>query len=275
MRIKFYGVRGSFAVPGTDTVKFGGNTTCVSFERFHDGKVYRFIVDSGTGIIQAGREIIQAFFAKQEDLNIHIAFSHLHPDHTQGFPFFGPNFFKNCKVTLYGMQTLQQHIGDVLAAQMYPPIFPIEYRDLKSERNHVVVTNETEIMVHEIFKVNCMQAFAPSHPQQGAIYYKITDMYEGTVAVCVWDNESKIGGDKAVINFAKNADVMLHDTQYTAEEYDSDKMIVQGFGHSTYDMAIENATKAGVPLLYCLHYNPTHTDEKLLSIQNKSFGCCF
>jgi len=82
-----------------------------------------------------------------------------------------------------------------------------------------------------------MQAFAPSHPQQGALYYRVRDIETGKSVACIWDNESKIGGDKAVINFSKGADVMIHDTQYTREEYESDKMIVQGFGHSTYEMA--------------------------------------
>jgi ribonuclease BN (tRNA processing enzyme) len=274
MQVKFYGTRGSFAVPGKDTVEFGGNTTCVSFQALYNGKICRFIIDSGTGIIQLGRDIIQNFFAKREDLDIHIGFTHLHPDHTQGFPFFAPNFFKNCNLSLYGMQTLKQHIGDVLAAQMSPPIFPLEYHNLKSVRNHFEVTSESEFLIHGVLKVNCMQAFAPSHPQQGAIYYKVTDMIDGTVAVCVWDNESKIGGDKAVINFAKNADIMIHDTQYTSEEYDSDKMIVQGFGHSTYEMAIENATKANVPLLYCIHYSPNHTDYHLDNLQTKYNNEC-
>ena len=65
---------------------------------------------------------------------------------------------------------------------------------------------------------------------------------------------------------------MIHDTQYTQEEYDSDKMIVQGFGHSTYDMAVQNAVMAGVPNLYCMHFNPVHTDKKLHDIEEKWKG---
>ena len=137
MLVKFWGVRGSYPVPGEDTKLFGGNTTCVTFEKEYNGKTHRIIIDSGTGIIPLGKSIIRNFFAKKEELDLHIFFTHLHPDHTQGFPFFAPNFFKNCNITLYGMQTLEQNIGDVLSAQMYPPVFPIEYRDLKSRRNHV------------------------------------------------------------------------------------------------------------------------------------------
>jgi ribonuclease BN (tRNA processing enzyme) len=72
----------------------------------------------------------------------------------------------------------------------------------------------------------------------------------------------------SVINFAKDTDILIHDTQYTTEEYFSQKMVVQGFGHSTYDMAIENAIKSNVKkTLYCTHFNPTHSDDKLDEIQ--------
>ena len=114
-----------------------------------------------------------------------------------------------------------------------------------------------------------MQSFAPSHPQQGSIYYRITDMETQKSVACIWDIESRKGGDQRVIAFSKGADIMIHDTQYTNEEYDSDKMIVQGFGHSTFEMAIENAEGAGVKSLYGFHFNPPHTDEKLSLIEKQ------
>jgi ribonuclease BN (tRNA processing enzyme) len=113
-----------------------------------------------------------------------------------------------------------------------------------------------------------MQSFAPSHPQQGALYFKVTDAKTKKSVACIWDIESHTGGDMRVINFSKGCDYMIHDTQYTDEEYYSNKMIVQGFGHSTYNMAVENAAKAGVGTLIPFHYNPNHTDEKLDEIFN-------
>ncbi len=83
------------------------------------------------------------------------------------------------------------------------------------------------------------------------------------IIVCAWDLESKIGGDKALIKFSKDADILIHDTQYTSKEYNSEQMIVQGFGHSTYEMAIENAKKSSVKNLICTHFNPIHNDNKL------------
>ncbi len=191
-------------------------------------------------------------------------FTHLHPDHTQGFPFFAPNFFKSCKINLFGMKTLSKTVGQVLALSMLPPTFPIEYKDLKSERKHFIIKDGSSFYSPlETMQIDVMGAYAPSHPQQGALYYKITDLKTGKSIACIWDLESKVGGDKAVINFVKSSDVMIHDTQYTHEEYYSDGTIVQGFGHSTYEMAIENMRQAEVKKLYCFHYNPSHTDQFL------------
>jgi phosphoribosyl 1,2-cyclic phosphodiesterase len=272
MKVKFYGVRGSYPVPGPSTIKYGGNTTCVSFTTdVGNGKVSRIIIDSGTGITQLGKEIIGNFFAKKEDLDINILFSHLHPDHVQGLPFFAPVYFKTATINMFGMKALGSGIEDALVAQMSPPTFPIEYFSLKSNRNHLVVY-DGDTLDFLGFKVSVMQAYAPSHPQQGATYYRVTETSTGKSVACIWDNESKVGGDKAVINFSKNCDVLIHDTQYTQEEYESDKMIVQGYGHSTYDMAIENAKQAGVHKLVCTHFNPAHSDEKLDEIQEKLMG---
>lgn len=93
MKIKFFGVRGSYPVPGKDTIKYGGNTTCVSISEEVNGQIVRIIIDAGTGIINLGNEIITNYFKQKEKLNISIFFTHLHPDHTQGFVFFAPNFF--------------------------------------------------------------------------------------------------------------------------------------------------------------------------------------
>ena len=268
MIIKFHGVRGSYPVPGKDTVKYGGNTTCVSFTTIHDGKLSRIIIDSGTGIVQLGKDIITNFFAKKESLDVNILFSHLHPDHLGGFNFLPVNFFKGATINLYGMKALGSGIEQAMEAQFSPPTFPIEYFTLKSNRVHHVVS-DGDVLLFPGFVVTVMQAYAPSHPQQGATYYRIGECSSNKSVACIWDNESKVGGDKAVINFSKGCDVMIHDTQYTKEEYESSKMVVQGFGHSTYDMAIENAIQAGARKLICTHFNPSHDDVKLDEIQQK------
>jgi len=272
MLLKFYGVRGSYPVPGNETVKYGGNTTCVTITKEINEKTIRIIIDSGSGIVKLGKDIMKNW--KNEVQPITMLFTHLHPDHTTEFPFFAPNYLPSTVLNLYGMQALKMHVGKILERNMLPPNFPIEYKDLKSQRNHFIIKDNSNFTIKyekkDVFSIIAMQSFAPSHPQQGAIYYKITDCEKGSSVACIWDIESKIGGDKAVINFSKDCDVMIHDTQYTKDEYESGTMIVQGFGHSTYDMAIENAKQANIKkMLICTHFNPNHTDKILDQIQEK------
>ncbi len=272
MLLKFYGVRGSYPVPGNETVKYGGNTTCVTITKEINEKTIRIIIDSGSGIVKLGKDIMKNW--KNEVQPITMLFTHLHPDHTTEFPFFAPNYLPSTVLNLYGMQALKMHVGKILERNMLPPNFPIEYKDLKSQRNHFIIKDNSNFTIKyekkDVFSIIAMQSFTPSHPQQGAIYYKITDCEKGSSVACIWDIESKIGGDKAVINFSKDCDVMIHDTQYTKDEYESGTMIVQGFGHSTYDMAIENAKQANIKkMLICTHFNPNHTDKILDQIQEK------
>jgi ribonuclease BN (tRNA processing enzyme) len=245
-----------------------------------DGSIDRIIIDSGNGIINLGRDIL-ANFGKECLDPIMILFTHLHPDHTMEFPFFAPNYVRGAKISLYGMEALKNHVGKILERNMLPPNFPIEYKDLKSKRQHYIVKDGSKLVSPGgTMSIECMQSYAPSHPQQGCIYYRITDISSNKSIAIIWDLESKKGGDRAVINFAKDCDCMAHDTHYTEEEYHSDSFIVQGFGHSTYDMAVENAVQAGLKsALICTHFNPAHDDNKLAAIEsqikNKFSDCRF
>jgi ribonuclease BN (tRNA processing enzyme) len=275
MKLKFFGVRGSYPVPDIKMMKYGGRTSSVMFSKEMDGKLVPLFIDAGIGIIEAGRAVLPLIFADKCLRKMNVFFTHLHPDHSEGFTFFAPNFLPKIELNLLGMSALKKNVGMVLRDKMTLPTYPIEYKDLKSERKHFIVTDGEIFYINSLgeiaktpvgvtaYIVEAMQAFAPSHPQQGAIYYKITDPDTGKSVVCIWDNESRKGGDQRVIAFSKGAEIMIHDTQYTDEEYDSSKMIVQGFGHSTFSMAIENAVKAGVKKLIPFHYNPNHTDQIL------------
>ena len=152
---------------------------------FHkiNNKIQRIIIDCGTGAVSLGREIVANYFAKKEDMIITMLFTHLHPDHTQAFPFFAPNYFPQCKIHLLGMKALKKHIGMVLEQTMLPPTFPIEYKDLRSKRKHYEIKHDDHFFIFEggdfsktanknqkcVFKIEVMQSYAPSHPQQGAI----------------------------------------------------------------------------------------------------------
>ena len=284
MKVKFFGVRGSYPVPDKNMLKYGGRTASVVFTTEVKGKIIPLFIDAGNGIIEAGKEFFPLILSGKCSCQFTMLFTHLHPDHTEGFTFFGPNYLPQVKIHLYGMVALKKNVGMILRDKMMPPTFPIEYRDLRSHRDHGVVQEGDVLWIDDegkpvkkgpenescfgkfAYKVVVMQSFAPSHPQQGCIYYKITEVLEsglGKTVICGWDIESRKGGDQRLISFSKGADVLIHDTQYTDEEYNSGKMIVQGFGHSTFSMGLENAELAGVKKLIPFHYNPSHTDKML------------
>jgi ribonuclease BN (tRNA processing enzyme) len=181
------------------------------------------------------------------------------------------------------MKAAKKSVGDILKQKARPPVFPIEYRDFKAVREHrdlrdgetFYITQDGEPVAeceNPLFKIETLQAFAPSHPQQGALYYRISDTDGGSSVACIWDNESHAGGDARVINFARGVDLMIHDAQYSDEEYQNRRNPVQGFGHSSYSMAAENAREAGVKYFLPFHYSPRHTDAFLDEIEKKYSG---
>jgi ribonuclease BN (tRNA processing enzyme) len=255
--------------------KYGGNTSCVELVKANkNGVLVPLIIDAGSGLIKLGYSMAGKISAGEYSKTFTILFTHLHPDHTEGFTFFTPIFLPSVEMHVLGMKTAHKSAGAVLKNKMIPPVFPIGYRDLKARRVHGTLADGQRFFVSQngapsaddadpLFEINVMQAFIPSHPQVGALYYRIRDVDDNSTVACVWDIESHPGGDVRVIKFIHGADMLIHDTQYTEEEYDSAAAPVQGFGHSTYAMALENAEKAGAKYLFPFHYSPRHSDETL------------
>jgi ribonuclease BN (tRNA processing enzyme) len=262
---------------------YGGNTSCVEVVKVNKAGVQvPIIIDAGTGLIKLGYSLAGKLFSGEYSKTFTMLFTHLHPDHTEGFNFFSPNFFPFCTIHILGMETLKKNVGGVLKGKMIPPTFPIEYKDLKSDRKHGVLSDGQRFFIGQdgapilrflknkdpdpLFEVGVLQSFAPSHPQQGAMYYRIKDLEDNSAIACIWDIESHIGGDVRAVRFAEKTDLMIHDAQYTEEEYLNTSNPVQGFGHSTFGMAMENAVRAQVRYLVPFHYNPRHTDAGLDAI---------
>ena len=126
-----------------------------------------------------------------------------------------------------------------------------------------VVPSETEAKEDDIV-ISVMKS--NSHPQNGVIVYRIS--YQGKSVVYATDKESYVGSDKRMALFARKADLLIHDSQYTSEDYLSLTSSKQGFGHSTYEMAIETAQVSQVKKLVFFHYAPNYDDNKLRQIEN-------
>ena len=237
--VKFWGVRGSYPTPGKNTVRFGGNTSCVEVRA---GK-HIIILDAGTGIIPLGQEL-----ARTKQLNATILLSHLHHDHTQGFPFFLPAYIPSARLHIFGPTTA----AETLDTNQSPRTFPIGLQDMNATKE-IRSLKETDILTFDLtsVKVNASSS-APeavsvkvyrSHAHPGGVYVYRID-YRGRSLVYATDTEGYVGGDRKLAAFARGADLLIHDAQYSEEHYRGQIAGLpptQGYGHSTGQMACELA----------------------------------
>ncbi|MFP4522371.1 MAG: MBL fold metallo-hydrolase, partial [Fibrobacterota bacterium] len=227
MRIKFWGTRGSVPVPGPKTVKYGGNTPCTEFS-LDDGS--RLIIDAGTGIINLGRELMAGEF-KEGKGRLVILISHTHWDHIQGVPFFAPQFVEGNQITYMGKSSKDKSVLEILEGQLrapYSPIYSLEnlFADIRCES-----------LPEGSFKSGSFHVtpFSVSHPSPANGF--IIEA-EGKKAVYCSDAEHCKGAlDEVVLNAADGADLLIHDAQFTAKEYN----YRNGWGHSSWDTAVRVA----------------------------------
>lgn len=256
--VKFWGVRGSYPTPGANTVQYGGNTSCVEVNA--GGRA--IILDAGTGIIPLGRELV-----KKQNLEILLLFSHLHHDHTQGFPFFVPTYMPKAKLHIYGPGGTAETVKHVLEHNQSSDTFPVSLRDMASNKDirslhesQVIVWEEDGVWVHESSPSPSPEAVVirihKSHAHPGGVYhYRIT--YQNKSVVYATDTEGYVGMDRKLIQFSRDADVLIHDAQYSDEHY----ITTQGYGHSTATMAGQVAASAETGQLILFHHDPSYADD--------------
>jgi len=248
--IHFWGVRGSIATPGSNTVRYGGNTPCV--EMRCQGE--RLIFDGGTGIRVLGQHLL-----KEMPLEASIFFTHSHWDHIQGFPFFTPAFIKGNVFKIYGKiaptgQTMQERLGE----QMHHPNFPVPLGIMGSCLKFFDI--EVPSMIHLGGKVT-VETGILNHPGE-ATGYRVT--CGDRVAVYATDTEHfRDHLDANLVYLARNADVLILDATYSDEEYWSSTSPKIGWGHSTWQEAIKVAKAANVKTLVIFHHDPLHNDDYL------------
>ncbi len=280
-KIKFWGVRGSYPVPGSDTAKIGGNTSCIEIKINNEV----IIIDAGTGIIKLGNELVKESIKTKKPIVATLLFSHMHHDHNQGFPFFKPAYIGSSILYLFGQKFFQEDIEEVLARAMLPPFFPVELSELNSARI-VHSINESEIIIikpdsgsppqiynkyrddysidDDDIEIEMLKGYA--HPKGGIIFYKIK--YKNKSVVYASDTEGYLWGDQKLIEFSKDCDILIHDVQFTAQDYRGETgPTKQGYGHSTPEMAIDIVKKSNAKKLVLFHHDPEHSDSKVKSIE--------
>jgi len=260
VNVTFWGTRGSLATPGFDTLRYGGNTSCVEV-RSSSGDL--LVLDAGTGIRPLGDSISRS--TRRCDVLI----SHLHMDHIQGLGFFEPLFWPEIEVHLWGPSSTTLGLHARLSRYLSPPLFPVRLRDLPSTPTlHDVV----ELGHFEIgdFSIDGQLVCHPG-PTVG---YRIA--CDGVVLAYLPDHEPTLGMDRLPddrawipgIELARGADLLIHDAQYTLDEYPR----YVGWGHSAVPHALAFAEAAEVAHLVPFHHDPAHTDEILDDIYRDLVG---
>jgi phosphoribosyl 1,2-cyclic phosphodiesterase len=256
MKVKFYGVRGSTPVCGREFQRYGGNTTCLRVTRETANRI--FIIDAGTGIRNLGKDLVAQHY-KQELINI--SFTHFHMDHIQGFPFFAPAYDPNQRIGIHvmGKERKIKNVKDIFSTQMQQEYFPVQLDAMGAQFEFPNLGDE------ETFYGAHVTAVPQFHKFHGGSYGLRVEDASGTLVVCT-DVEHINGIDDGIIKLAQNADLLVHDGQYTEEEYKKYK----GWGHSTWNQAVEVAIRANVKKLIITHHDPDHDDAFLDRMEEES-----
>jgi len=267
MQLTFWGVRGSIPSPGSETVKYGGNTTCLEILTDHG---HRIIIDAGSGIRPLGLKL-----ARSMPLTCALFITHTHWDHIQGLPFFVPLFVPKNSLTIYGAAdpVTFGSVKDILSVQLEYRYFPVREAELKADISAQTLREGQDVRIgdatvtpillnHPVlnfgYKIQCNGKslfFTGDHEQYSNIYAPEDEDYD--------EYEKAISEKKnAVVEFIRGVDVLVADAQYTTAEY-ATKV---GWGHSTFDQCVALAKDANVKRLFLTHHEPTRPDSELDAI---------
>jgi phosphoribosyl 1,2-cyclic phosphodiesterase/DNA-binding NarL/FixJ family response regulator len=265
--VRFWGVRGSIATPGASTLGYGGNTSCVEVRA--DGQL--IILDAGTGIRPLGLSLAREF--KDVPLSLTVLITHTHWDHIQGFPFFDAAYNPKNRLRILGYEGAREGLLGAFSSQMESPYFPVGWRQLPSYislqemtqpafrigsiRVETMYLNHPGICVgYRLHTSAGVIAYLPDNePFQRYKYHADPKARAGTTEILEFARRM----DQKLVDFIRDADILIIDAQYDATEYQTRA----GWGHGCVDDVVALALNANVKQLYLFHHDPTHDDAKI------------
>jgi phosphoribosyl 1,2-cyclic phosphodiesterase len=258
VRITIWGCRGSLATPGPGTLKFGGNTSCVTAELSDDTLI---VFDAGTGIRTLGIEL-----AGRSTREIHLCLSHFHLDHVEGIGFFAPIFDPQTTLHIWGPPSTERSLEERISLYLSPPVFPLSLSEIPAQiQFHDVPADSWQIGGAQIL------ATEVSHPGT-TLGYRLAE--NGSIFAYLPDHEPAVGIPLESLSpdwmsgyaIATGATALVHDAQYSEDEY-ANKV---GWGHSSVADAVAFASRAAVGQVLLFHHDPLHDDKQLDVLQERA-----
>jgi phosphoribosyl 1,2-cyclic phosphodiesterase len=254
VKVTVWGCRGSLPSPGASKLKYGGDTTCVEVE-LSDGTL--IVLDAGTGIREFGAQRCAGVS------EVHLLLTHLHMDHVEGFPFFSLLWSPETKLNVWGPPSPMLSLKERLAKYMSPPLFPIDLHDVPASTTFHDLPNEPWTIGSATVSACPVEHPGPTvgyrFEEHGRVFAFMPDHEPAALGDFVNESPDWIDG----FAIAENADVLMHDAQYTGDEYDTRR----GWGHSSYADAVAYAQVTGAKKLLMFHHDPTHDDATLEEMQ--------
>jgi phosphoribosyl 1,2-cyclic phosphodiesterase len=261
MKVRVWGCRGSLAAPGADTLRYGGNTSCVEV-RGEDGAV--LVLDAGTGMRPLGLSL-----EGESSRRIDVLLSHLHLDHLQGLGFFRPLFQPGREIHIWGPASPVQSLAERIAIYLSPPLFPVRLTDIPASLYFHDAPAELETVGSLALRASLVTHQGPT------VGYRIEEL--GRVLVYLPDHEPGLGWGLSGTpvdwvsgyGLAHRADVLMHDAQYADDEYPRHV----GWGHSAIGHVVDFARKAEVGELLLFHHDPYRSDDQLEDLVAEAQRC--
>jgi phosphoribosyl 1,2-cyclic phosphodiesterase len=247
--VTFYGVRGSCPCPSPSTRRYGGNTPCVTVQAAGESPI---ILDLGTGVRELGR--LASLATMDAPFRATALVSHVHLDHIQGLPFFSPLSRPGTMLDIYGPPDGGRSLAEVLDGIVGPPYFPVHLADLPAS------VRCTDALDTVLAVGNARVVVAPIPHTGPTVGYRIE--WHGVTVAYVTDHQAPLDHDSVderVLELADGADLLVHDAQYTSEEF----ALRSTWGHGTPHYAVRVAALAGAKRLALFHHDPAHDDDDL------------